>query len=310
MHSRMYLWMLLLPFILFPGLCPAVQAPPNAPRLDLSAGPSPVAVGGTVTVTLHYFLPEGAKTGDKPEIRGMESLSVVEKKVAGKKIVLTIIADTLEPLKIGPVELGFIDKEGKKGYVRSEAVTVKVVSNMKGGTDAEALRPIRDIIPIRSPWITWAVRVGMVLLVCAAVAVLIFAWKRWRRKSDLLAPSEPPHIRAEKEVEALLRENLFEKGYYKEFYFRLTEIIKRYLEAVRGFPAAEYTTEEIAQRILEQDRPILTVLKFADLVKFADGTATPHRKDEDIACFLAYINVTAQKEGEGESKEMQGGIKG
>lgn len=310
MHSRVYLSMLLLLFILYPGECPAVQSPPGSPRLEISAAPSSVAVGGTVTITLSCFLPEGANIGNKPELSGIEQLSVVDTKVAGKKIVFTIIADTLEPLKIGPLELGFIDKDGNKGYLRSEALTIKVVSTLKGGTDDEALRPIKDIIPIRSPWTTWAVRIGIALLACAALAALIFAWKKWRRKGELQAPSEPPHIRAEKEIEALLGENLFEKGFHKDFYFRFTEIIKRYLEAVRGFPAAECTTEEIAQRILEQDRPILTVLKSADIVKFADGKATPERKDEHIACFLAYINVTARKEGDDAGREVQGGAEG
>ncbi len=308
MHSRVRLLLfLLLILILYPGECPALRTPPGTPRLDISAGPSPVAVGGSLTVTLKYVLPEGAKVGNEPEIRGIEGLSVVGKKAGRGTIVLTVIADTLDPLKIGPVELEFIDGEGKKRSVRSNALTVEVASNITGGTDGETLRPIRDIIPARSPWITWAVRIGMALLALSAAAALILAFKRWKRKGERKAPSEPPHIRAEKEVEALLAEGLFEKGQHKEFYFRLTEIIKRYLEALRGFPAAEYTTEEIAQRAHEQDRPILMVLKHADLVKFAGCEAAPRRKDEDIACFLAYINVTAPQEGRDEPGTIRGG---
>lgn len=295
-------------FMIPSGPCRAVQAPPGTPRLTVSATPSPVTVGGIVTLTLNCELPAGAHADS--EIRGIEGLSVVKKEASGKRIVIKVIADTLEPLKIGPIELGYLDKDGKKGYVRAEALTVGVSSNMKGGSDSENLRAIKGIIPIKNPWIKRAAAAGLVLLVLAAAAAIFLAFRKWRGKGSPVLPSDPPHVRAEKEIEALLGERLFEKGHRKEFYFRFTEIIKRYIEAIRGFPAAEYTTEEIAQRILDQDRPILAVLRRADLVKFADETALPQRKDEDISCFLAYINVTAPKQEEPASGNNAGeGVK-
>ena len=70
--------------------------------------------------------------------------------------------------------------------------------------------------------------------------------------------------------------------------------MRRYLESIRDFPAAEYTTEEIARHIKgEQDRKLLSLLQQADLVKFADNVPTPSRKEEDIKAALAYIRESS-----------------
>ena len=104
---------------------------------------------------------------------------------------------------------------------------------------------------------------------------------------------DPPHIRAVKEIEELEGRSLFEKGHAKAFYFRFSEILRRYLEAIRGFPAAEFTTEEIAHHIkTEQDRTLLPLLRQADLVKFADTVPTPARKEETVKAALDYIHET------------------
>ena len=69
--------------------------------------------------------------------------------------------------------------------------------------------------------------------------------------------------------------------------------MRRYLESLRGFPAAEYTTKEIALSIHKpQDRPLLPLLQQADLVKFADLAPTSARKDGEIREALSYIRET------------------
>ncbi|MDB4264998.1 hypothetical protein N9893_02930, partial [bacterium] len=73
-----------------------------------------------------------------------------------------------------------------------------------------------------------------------------------------------------------------------------SEILRRYLEAIRDFPAAEFTTEEIARHIRDdQDRQLIALLQQADLVKFADRVPTPARKEEDIKAALAYIRQSS-----------------
>ena len=104
---------------------------------------------------------------------------------------------------------------------------------------------------------------------------------------------EPPHVSARKALESLERRQIFEKGEAKTFYFTFSEIMRRYLESIRHFPAAEYTTEEISHQIRKEiDRKLLPLLRQADLVKFADTVPTPARKEEDVRSALSYIDET------------------
>jgi hypothetical protein len=110
----------------------------------------------------------------------------------------------------------------------------------------------------------------------------------------LAAAVDPPHIQAEKEIDQLLADGLFEKGEVKTFYFIFSEIIRRYMESIRRFPAAEMTTEEIARHVgnTSQDQEILPLLRQTDLVKFADTIPTPDRKARDIETARTYIRQT------------------
>ena len=63
---------------------------------------------------------------------------------------------------------------------------------------------------------------------------------------------------------------------------------------MRGFPAAEFTTEEITSCLNnEQDRRLLPLLRQADLVKFADTIPTQARKEEAVSTALSYIHETS-----------------
>jgi len=109
--------------------------------------------------------------------------------------------------------------------------------------------------------------------------------------------TEPPDIRARRELRGLESRRYFEKGRVKKYYFSFSEILRCYLESIRNFPAAEYTTEEIARHIRDQqDRKLLALLQQADLVKFADTKPTQARKEEDIKAALAYIRQSSAQQ--------------
>lgn len=253
-----------------------------------SAGP-----GDIVELTLSYRLPEGGRLPEKLEIKGLESLTVLKQEVAPERIRIKILIDSLDTWKTGPLSLTYINKEGEKQAFTADAVSIPLLSNL-GEKPAEAqLRPIQGIIPTRSVWLrylTWAAGVLFVLLVVAG-----YIW--WRKKRRLESFSaevyDPPHIKARKEIDQLEAQGLFEKGEVKGFYFRLSEILRQYLEALRGFPAAEFTTEEIASRVdNEQDRALVRLLRGADLVKFADTVPTPAKKEEEVKTAISYIKET------------------
>ena len=268
----------------------------GAGSLKASFDRTSARIGETVVLSLGYTLPEGGTLPEPPQVGGVEGLTILGRETVPNGIALKVLVDQLEALKTGPLVLVWLDKEKKPQKLYADSVKLQAASNL-GEKPAEAqLRPPQDIVPVRPPWLRylpWALGLLALLLVAAG---LYWWWKKRRRQSEIAQAAEAPHVWASREVQRLEAQKVFEKGKVKEFYFRLSEIMRRYLEAIRGFPAAEYTVEEIARSVSdERDRQLLVLLRQADLVKFADVVPTAARKEEEVQAALAYIGATTPR---------------
>ncbi len=252
-------------------------------------------LGDMVWLTLNYRLPAGARLPERPEIKGIEELTVTDRVKEMDRIRLRFLVDRLGPWASSPISLTYEDKDGKEKKMHAAPVSLTVLSNLGEKPEEARLRPIQDIIPIEPTWmryVPWSAALAGLFFIIAALTW----WYKKRRPRDILPEViDPPHIRAGKEIDQLEAQGLFEKGNVKAFYFALSEILRKYMESIRHFPAAEYTTEEIAHHIRnnEEDRKILPLLRQADLVKFAETVPTPSRKDEDIQMSRSYVQETA-----------------
>lgn len=261
--------------------------------LVATLSPPSAKVGSTVLLTLSYHLPEGARLSPDSQIKGLEGFTIVSTQTGPGQIRVTLLVDRIGQFKTGPLSLAYFDREGKEGFLQADPVELTVLSNLGKKPEEAQLKPIYGIIPTTSgamkylPWV-------IIALIACAVGIGLFLWiKRRRNRRAFGISQDPPHTLAKKEIDELESQGLFEKGHVKEFYFRFSEIMRRYLESLRGFPAAEYTTQEIALSIQKQeDRQLLPLLQQADLVKFADLAPTPAKKDDEIKEALSYIRET------------------
>lgn len=284
---------ILVPLIALITLLVQIDASETSGTLSASLNRENAQLGSAITLILRYRLPRGATLPKNPEIKGIENLVPIDYQTGDEEIRINFLVDRLDSWSTGPISFAFLDKEGKTQYLSTDPVSLKVLSNL-GDKPAEAkLRSIRGIIPIKPRWfkyLPWAV--GLFALFLTILGLLWWYQKIQGRKSPINF-QDPPHLRAKKEIEELESLGLFEKGSFKEFYFRFSEILRFYLENLRGFPAAEFTTEEIALCISKgPDRKLLPLLRGIDLVKFADTIPAPARKEEEIKTALAYIRET------------------
>ncbi|MBW1718958.1 MAG: hypothetical protein JRJ43_05270 [Deltaproteobacteria bacterium] len=265
----------------------------SVPALSASIEQDSARVGGIVELCLKYRLPEGARLPAEPKINGIEGLIPLDRLIGPGQIRIRLLVDQLGLWKTGALSLSYIDKEGKNQVLATDPVSLTVSSNL-GDRPAEAeLKPIQGIIPTMSLWLKYLPWAAGLLCILLIMCVLFWWYKRGRRGKPPAIPQIPPHIRAKKEIEELDAQKLFEKGHAKSFYFRFSEILRRYLGSLRGFPSVELTTEEIARCIdKEQDRSLLALLRQADLVKFADRVPAPARKEEEVKTALTYIQET------------------
>jgi hypothetical protein len=285
---------LLLILLCLPALFTAhAQSTPAEPGLKVVLDRRTARVGEQVVLTLRYALPEGASLVEPLEINGVEDLTLVGVQKGEGEIRLSFLVDRLKDWKTKPITLSYQEKDGTRGELKAEPVSLTIASNLGEKPSEAALRPIYGIIPVRAWWeahFAWIVGIFAMLLLGAGVTWWL---KRRAAVREVTATVAFPHIRAREAIQDLERQRLFEKGYVKAFYFRTSEILRQYMASLRNFPAPELTTEEIALKITTvEDRKALALLRQADLVKFADTVPTLARKEEELRGMLAYIDET------------------
>ncbi len=132
----------------------------------------------------------------------------------------------------------------------------------------EDIRDIKGLVPLPHGW--WWL---WLLLAFVALAVAFWLWKRRQPGvSAFVAPPPTPYEVAIRELRRLREENLP----VEEFYTRLSDVVRQYLEGQMGLRAPERTTEEFLYELQEtnlltpdQKESLGEFLKRCDLVKFA-----------------------------------------
>jgi len=149
---------------------------------------------------------------------------------------------------------------------------------------------IRDILPPFKfiPWL------GLLAAFAAAALAAWFIYRRYKTRAEAAgaATTDAPDLRSpyEKAADALARlsgSGLWEEGKIKEFYSRLSDIFRNYLDGQFGIKAELMTTNDITRELRGTGADIKTVIKArellenSDLVKFAKFK--PGEKERDSA---------------------------
>lgn len=152
--------------------------------------------------------------------------------------------------------------------------------------EPEGIRDIRP--PFRFiPWLWLAAG----LLAAAAAAWALYRRYRARTAAALAAEAAPdlrsPYQKAADAITELSVSGIWEKGGIKEFYSRLSDIFRNYLDAQFGIKAELMTTNDITRELRRTGADIKTVIRTrellenADLVKFAKFK--PEEKERDAS---------------------------
>ncbi len=148
-------------------------------------------------------------------------------------------------------------------------------------TPSDTTDVIFDIIPPRSAPVTFAELLPWLVIVLIT-AVIVYLLARFLPRNPLrrfVKPQPPPvpaHITAMKELQTLRNEELWQKGEIKEYYSRLSDILRRYIDNRFGISSPELTTDETVRMLHRaavtttgQMTLVKEVLSLSDMVKFA-----------------------------------------
>ncbi len=193
----------------------------------------------------------------------------------------TITAFDSGPHPIAPFL--FVSKSGMTpDTLRSNTLTVFVkvpnVDLKKGFADIK--KPYGAPVTFKeiAPWILG------IILAASILFLVIYAINRRRKNIPLFQvpqkPKLPPHVIALSELDKLKEEQLWQHDKVKDYYTRLTDIIRVYLEDRYEVSAMEQTTQEILFQFKGEASQIKgklytglqKTLETSDLVKFAKYT--------------------------------------
>ncbi len=145
-----------------------------------------------------------------------------------------------------------------------------------------------------------------ILLTLAVIAISLFIYLKWLRKGQIpLIPAKkpvPPYQLAIQRLEELRNEHLCERGEEKEYYTRLTDILRSYLDKRFGINAMEMTSTQIKNALRSNEatrlpeRYMTRILEIADFVKFAKVRPLPDDNEQAFRSAMQFVEDTKPEE--------------
>lgn len=167
---------------------------------------------------------------------------------------------------------------------------------------------IKDIKPpVRIP-INWWMIALWVMIALLVIAISIYLYKKYYKKKSVeqvVLPKKiiiPAHVAALSKLDKLNSEQLWQKGFIKDYHSRITEIIREYFEKRFSLPALEMTTSESLSDLAKHPEAVKVLditakfLSNADLVKFAKYQPLASVNDEMMIQAKEIVVTTLQNE--------------
>lgn len=175
---------------------------------------------------------------------------------------------------IPPVPVTFVAADRSRKVLLAEPVPITVRSVLLDTDDSADIKPLRPQYEFESDYRKYIYAgVGLFVLLVA----LFFIWRWMRKRKGMFAGEDrrTPWEIAFAELAQLEQKHLLTSGKFKDYYFELTEIARKYLGKMYNAEVLEMTTEEFLDHFKGIELPsgaldrCTALLRHADLVKFA-----------------------------------------
>ena len=155
-------------------------------------------------------------------------------------------------------------------------------------------------------WSDWSPAFWMSVALVLLLALLYYLFIRLRDNKPVISRIRIirkllPHQKAMMEIQRIKADNAKESEDQKDYYTRLTDTLRVYLEERFGFQAMEMTSGEIIDRLkMEEDQTkfdeLRQLLEIADLVKFAKYSALMNERDQNMVSVIEFIESTKKED--------------
>lgn len=197
---------------------------------------------------------------------------------------------------------------GTTDTIWSNPLSIKVIQPFQIDTAANAITDIKEVMDPPFSWkyflktiLPWIIALHILL------AILYFVLTLMRKKPGIAGVVNevkvPPHVKAIEQLLKLKEEKLWQQNLQKEYFTRLTDILREYIELCFIIPAPELTSDEILGQLIQLKKEnkeayilLQQILQLADLVKFAKWYATPAENEQCLSNAMDFVNFTKKEE--------------
>ncbi len=307
---------------------PADAGPPKAkgppPAVQMKCTPEAPRIGEDLVCTVEILHPKDVSVSvQPPEDARLDDAAQAKPAPDGVKLItertFRIQVLDMKGVKVSGVSVTYQEQSGGVGSVPVKAERVNLKSVI-GGQKEPKFRTFKEPVPeggdeAAAPafWsahgpMPWRVPNWPLIIFCIVIGVLIVGIgggmlvKRWLDGREVVevewVDPRPAHVIALEALEKLAAEALPEKGEAKAYYFRISEIVRAYLERRYGFGALEMTDDEIREIMRSQDMErearsgVAEFLTECEMVKFAGFSPSREAVDSIMRMARGVIELT------------------
>ncbi|MBU1078753.1 MAG: BatD family protein [Spirochaetes bacterium] len=226
-----------------------------------------------------------------------------EKNKKIKTIEYSITTYFLGEFEIPSIQIQYKDKKNNSGIIQTEPLLVKVIPVKRLPTDKDDIRDLKSPLYVKT-YIWLYILIGIILLAICGGAY--WYYKKYIKKEIKVIPEEkvaiqPEDIEALQAIKELQKKDYIRKNQIKEYFFELSEIIRKYLSRRYKIRTLERTSFEIMtdmKKILNNKDLLKSFDQFfqlSDLVKFAKYKASANQIKGGTQVAINLINKTKRK---------------
>ena len=185
---------------------------------------------------------------------------------------------------------------------QSKSLALKVLTIEVDTAHAEKFFPPKGVQDNPFLWSEWSLIFWLSVLLLIISAITYYLYVRLRDNKPIITHIRIvkkllPHQKAMKEIEQIKADKMVTAENSKEYYTKLTDTLRKYIEERYGFSAMEMTSSEIIEKLMAtQDQKALDELRelftTADLVKFAKYSTLINENDKNLVSAIDFINQT------------------
>ena len=266
--------------------------------VEVKIDPIEMMIGEQAQVTMTVQAAEGAKI-EMPVfqprqqiVAGVEVINVEHP--TGHSLLLTLTSFDGNLYYLPPFK---VKVNGKT--VESKSLALKVVEVEVDTTKLDKFFGPKDVQDNPFQWSDWSLSFWLSILMLVLLALAYYLYLRLRDNKPIIARIKIvkrllPHQKAMKQIKA---DKMVSSENQKEYYTKLTDTLRKYIEERYGFSAMEMTSTEIIERLMaDDDQQGLSELRqlfmTADLVKFAKYSTMINENDANLVNAIDFINQT------------------